>query len=100
ARAMEALAESPIDFYNVACYLGLVVKAAASAPWPEPKRAAIARSYGDRAVASLRTALDRGYRNPGLIRTDPDLDSLRARPEFHPRMMDRAMPGDPFAAAR
>jgi tetratricopeptide (TPR) repeat protein len=100
ARAMEALAESPVDFYNAACYLGLLVKGAASAPWPDAKRAAIALSYGNRAVASLRMALDRGYRNPGLIRTDPDLDSLRSRPDFQLLMMDLAFPAEPFAAAR
>src|SRR5262249_24764890 len=100
ARAMETLAESPIDFYNIACYLCLVLKAIHDAPWPEAKRAALSRSLGDRSVAALGRALARGYRNLGLISKDPDLDPLRERDDFRLLLLDLAVPPDPFVRGR
>jgi tetratricopeptide (TPR) repeat protein len=38
--------------------------------------------YGRRAVAALEQALSGGFTNPEPYRTDPDLDSLRDRPDF------------------
>jgi hypothetical protein len=53
----------------------------------------------ERAVALLRQLVAEDYRN-AMMRTDPDLDSQRSRPDFQTLMMDLAFPTDPFAAAR
>ena len=46
----------------------------------------------------LRRAVAGGYRNVARINRDPDLDPLRARPDFQALMMDLAMPADPFSS--
>jgi hypothetical protein len=67
------------------------------AQWPDGKRVIIAQPYGDRAMAALRRALERGYRNVNLIRKDPDLNPLRSRPDFQAMLLDLTFPADPFA---
>ncbi len=96
-RTLESSAELPMDIYNFACYLSRCLGAVPESPWPAAKRAAVARAFGDRAIAALRRAVDRGYRNIDLIRTDPDLDPLRSRPDFQLLLLDLNFPADPFA---
>jgi hypothetical protein len=55
------------------------------------------RERADRAMEALRRAIAQGYRFPGVIFRDADLDPLRPRPDFRLLMMDLVMPGDPFA---
>ena len=55
---------------------------------PEAERDALARSLADRAMAQLTKAIDKGYRNIGLMRKDPDLDPIRSREDFQP-LLDR-----------
>jgi serine/threonine-protein kinase len=53
----------------------------------------------DRAMALLRRATADGYRKPTWMRRDPDLDPLRARPDFQAlmaEMMDLEFPDDSF----
>ena len=45
----------------------------------------------------LRTAVARGFGGAGWMRIDPDLDSLRSRPDFQLLLMDLAMPDNAFA---
>ena len=45
----------------------------------------------------LRRAVAAGYRNVTWMQRDPDLDPLRARPDFQILMMDLAFPPDPFS---
>ena len=54
---------SPVIWYNLAC-----------------AQARLGR--GDEAMAALDQALDRGFNQPDLMRTDSDLDSLREREDF------------------
>ena len=49
--------------------------------------------YDPRAIAL-------GFINASLFRNDPDLDSLRSRPDFQALMMDVVFPSDPFARGR
>jgi serine/threonine-protein kinase len=51
----------------------------------------------DRAMVVLRRAVAAGYRNVTWMKRDPDLDPLRARPDFQILMADLAFPSDPFS---
>ena len=59
--------------------------------------AAKGRTEADRAMARLRQAIAAGYRKLFFMRTDPELDPLRSRPDFQLLMMDLEFPDDPFA---
>jgi tetratricopeptide (TPR) repeat protein len=48
------------------------------------------------AMAFLRQAAEKGYRNPEFFRTETALDPLRGRDDFRLFMMDLAMPEDPW----
>jgi serine/threonine-protein kinase len=83
------------DLYNLAgCHarLGGIVGAAGSG---------LSASEGatelDRAMTLLRLAADGGYRVVDCMRRDPDLDPLRARPDFQAMMADLAFPDQPFS---
>jgi serine/threonine-protein kinase len=49
---------------------------------PAREREALARSYADRAMDALRTAVRQGYRDLKRLRTAPDYEPLRARDDF------------------
>jgi serine/threonine-protein kinase len=50
-----------------------------------------------RGLDALRRAIAAGYRDVHWMRRDPDLDPLRARPDFRLLMLDLAFPAQPFA---
>jgi hypothetical protein len=56
-----------------------------------------ARAEGDRAMAALQDAVAHGFRWLSYLRNDPDVDALRARPDFQALMMDLEFPSDPFS---
>jgi serine/threonine-protein kinase len=84
-----------IDLYNLAC--NLASASTIADPAEGPAAADRQRGDADRAAASIRRAIDLGYANSDSLKTDPDLDPLRSRPDFQLLMMDLAMPADPFA---
>jgi eukaryotic-like serine/threonine-protein kinase len=47
-----------------------------------PRRQAEIAFYADQAMAMLRDALDKGYKDAGQMQTDRNLDPLRAREDF------------------
>ena len=51
----------------------------------------------DRAMDVLRRAVAAGYRPVAWMKRDPDLDPLRARPDFQLLMMDLDFPAKSFA---
>jgi serine/threonine-protein kinase len=51
----------------------------------------------DRAMEALRRAVAGGYRSPHAIRTDPNLNPLRSRPDFQALLLDLQFPDDPFS---
>jgi eukaryotic-like serine/threonine-protein kinase len=55
------------------------------------------RPEADLAMDALRAAVAAGFQNLALARTQTDLDSLRARPDFQLLMRDLAFPRDPFS---
>jgi tetratricopeptide (TPR) repeat protein len=86
-----------MDRYNLACCLALA--SIAADPAEGPAAADHQRRDADRAVTTLRRAIEMGFADLNMLKTEPDLDSLRSRPDFQLMMMDLAMPGDPFAAS-
>jgi serine/threonine-protein kinase len=71
------------EVYNAACFLSLAIPAVENdAQLPEAKRQELAQHYGDRAVALLREAVQRGFHNAEHMKNDPDLEPLRRREDF------------------
>jgi serine/threonine-protein kinase len=56
------------------------------------------RDEAERAMAALRQVVSTGHGHGDLaiLRSDPDLEPLRARPDFQAVMLDLAFPADPF----
>jgi serine/threonine protein kinase/tetratricopeptide (TPR) repeat protein len=48
----------------------------------ETKRKELAQNYGDRALALLRKAVERGFTDAARMKQDTRLEAIRARPEF------------------
>ena len=48
-------------------------------------------------MASLRRAIDAGFRMVTLLRTEEDFAPLRSRPDFQALLLDLDFPADPFA---
>jgi serine/threonine-protein kinase len=76
AAAEELVKGSPAAdlLYDAACVFALSAAKAGDA--------ALAERYAARAVALLREAVARGYRDAAHIQKDNDLDALRGRPDF------------------
>jgi serine/threonine-protein kinase len=49
---------------------------------PEGQRKELAQSYADQALAALRQAVAKGYKDADHLKKDPDLDPLRGRDDF------------------
>jgi tetratricopeptide (TPR) repeat protein len=101
SRKSEAILETSDDandLQNLACILA--VASTIADPAEGPAAAERQRRDADRAVAAIRRAIALGYADSGMLKNDPDFDSLRSRPDFQALLMDLAFPTDPFAAAR
>jgi tetratricopeptide (TPR) repeat protein len=84
-----------VDAYAAACGLSLCIPVVEKDPQADAgRRQQQARFYGDRALALLRTAVARGYKDLANLKKDTDLDPLRGRDDF------RNLLGDVEAAAR
>ena len=81
--------------YQLACTLALASTVAD--PTEGPAAADRQRRDSDRAVDTIRRAIAVGFASQGMLKNDPDLDSLRSRPDFQSLQMDLAFPPDPFA---
>ncbi len=111
-RAVAAIAAVPrtgpdsgVIIYNEACILALAAAAAANDVTSSPEhRAALVEQYAARAMSALTEARRVGYFGDASkvanIRTDRDVDPLRARPDFQVLLLDLAFPTDPFAPGR
>ncbi len=88
-------APTDLDHYNAACaHARLAGIAALAGSGFSAKEGA---TEGDRAMSCLRKAVEGGFRDLAVMRTDSDLDPLRTRLDFQLLMMDVAMPEEPFA---
>jgi serine/threonine-protein kinase len=79
----------PVLQYDLACALALLSVQAGSAA----DRAAL----NDRAMNALLQAVTTGYHYHGFLRNDPDLASLRHRPEYQLLLLDLDFPVNPFS---
>ena len=80
---LRAAMDSPQDEFTAACLLaGCTRLAEQDQRLPAERRREVAQGYADRAVASLRQAVAKGYKNLDPLKTHPDLEPLRSRPDF------------------
>ena len=83
--------KNPTDLYNTACHLALCVPIVGDSPQRQ--------SLAAEAVATLRSAIEAGWRDAAHTSHDPDLAPLRQRDDFRQLlagMFDRGFPSDPF----
>jgi tetratricopeptide (TPR) repeat protein/serine/threonine protein kinase len=95
ARAADELARLAYDPANdtsaAACFLGrCAIMAGKDTQVEAARRKELARGYADRALALLRLAFERGYRNTAHLQKSPDLEPLRGRPELEKLLADLA----------
>ena len=69
--------------YNAACFLcGCIPLAENDAKLVDAVREDLAQTYADRAMALLRQAAERGFKDAAHMKQDTDLDPLRTREDF------------------
>jgi hypothetical protein len=73
--------EREIFAYNCACVYGRALEQVLKSP-ASAERDAAAERYRDRGLRWLRRSVERGFDQPGLMKTDADLAALRDSPEF------------------
>jgi hypothetical protein len=75
--------EDNLFTYDLACVLALYAEVASHIqPAPGNDSNKISQEYSDRAMEVLRQAVERGWRDADWTERDPELGSLRARPDF------------------
>ena len=83
SQLLEAAVDPPNDAYKVACFLALCVPLAEKdKQLSDVKRKELAQSYGDKAMAALRQAIQNGFKDAAHMKKDTDLDALRGREDF------------------
>jgi tetratricopeptide (TPR) repeat protein/tRNA A-37 threonylcarbamoyl transferase component Bud32 len=83
AAATEANVKVPVQLMRGAAYLAwCVALAEKDVQLPDARRAELARSYAEQAVATLRLAVKHGYKDAARLKTDPDFAPVRSRPDF------------------
>jgi tetratricopeptide (TPR) repeat protein len=76
--------DSAQDMYMAACMMCTCVRiAAADTQLAEARREGLVRGYTDRALVLLRQAVARGFKDAGRLKSDHDLDPVRAHDQFH-----------------
>jgi tetratricopeptide (TPR) repeat protein len=96
AEAAEELAraapDKPKEIYDAVCILARCVSLAELDTQASTRlNTELPRLYADRAMALLRTAVERGFNNPDKLRTDTNLDTLRQRADFEELMTQLRM---------
>jgi serine/threonine protein kinase/tetratricopeptide (TPR) repeat protein len=93
---LKAAVDPPRDAYTAACLLaGCVRLAARDAGLPEARRAELATTYGNRAMAALRQAVAKQASEVAQMKTDSDLDPLRQRQDFQKLLAGLEAKGKP-----
>jgi eukaryotic-like serine/threonine-protein kinase len=79
----EVFPENPAGWYEAAGALALCVSLTAKDATQTPgQRDELAKAYADRAIRMLRTAVQKGFKDAGHLKQNPDLDPLRSRADF------------------
>jgi tetratricopeptide (TPR) repeat protein len=74
----------PQFLFQASCAYSMCKAAAEALAQSKPTEAAeLAKGYGDKAIATLRAAVDNGWRDAMTLYVDPDLDKAREDPRFH-----------------
>jgi hypothetical protein len=87
--------EEPIHQYLTATFLALA--STITDPGEELAGADRRRRDADRAVSTLRRAIELGWADVPGLKTNSGLDPLRGRADFQAILMDLSFPADPFA---
>jgi tetratricopeptide (TPR) repeat protein len=83
AQLVQAAVDPAGDAYAAACIFARCLSLAErDSQLSEAQRHERARAYADRAMATLRQAVQNGYKDAAHMKKDTDLDSLRSYPEF------------------
>lgn len=78
-----------VDVYNAASYLARCVPLAEQdGQLSDDRRRELSQDYAARAVATLRQAVQGGYRNIANLKKDKDLAPLRSRDDFKKLLLD------------
>ncbi|MGQ0636357.1 MAG: HEAT repeat domain-containing protein [Planctomycetaceae bacterium] len=80
----------PTFLYNAACVYGRALELLQKDA-PAANREALAAQYQSAALADLKAAIDSGFQDFDLMKTDPDLKPLQELPEFQ-KLLDRPDP--------
>jgi eukaryotic-like serine/threonine-protein kinase len=94
--------DAGVIWYNEACLLALASASIASDATRDPAdRAAVSATYASRALKAFAESQREGFFNKPAeyanMKTDPDIDSLRRRPDFQMLLLDLDFPAEPFA---
>jgi serine/threonine protein kinase/tetratricopeptide (TPR) repeat protein len=83
AQKARDLGSDPGNAYDAACVLALCIPVVEKDDQLDAaNRQAAVQFYGDQAMAMLRAAVARGYKNAERVTQDKDLDALRGREDF------------------
>jgi hypothetical protein len=75
--------DPPGNAYSAACALALCIPAVTlDTRASQDKRLELARFYADQAMAFLRDAVAKGFKDLERMKKDPDLNPLRGREDF------------------
>ena len=75
--------DPPGNAYDAGCELALCIPIVEKDDQLDAaKRQAAVQFYGDQAMAMLRQAVEKGYKNAAHMKKDTDLDPLRKREDF------------------
>jgi hypothetical protein len=87
--------------YDAACALALCIPLVEKDPHADAgRRHQQARFYGDQALAMLRTAVAKGYKDAANLKKDTDLDPLRGRDDFRTLLAEVEAAARPKEGAR
>jgi serine/threonine protein kinase/tetratricopeptide (TPR) repeat protein len=97
AQLIEAAIDQRADVYNAACFLARCLSLAErDTELSEAQRKERAEAYADRAMATLRQAVQNGYKDFSHMKKDSDLDPLRSRADFQKLLAElQATPPSP-----
>jgi serine/threonine protein kinase/tetratricopeptide (TPR) repeat protein len=93
---LQAAVELPRDAYTSAClFAGCTRLAATDDRLSEGERKERSSAYGDRALAALRQAIDRGFKDVAQRTKDANLEPLRSRADFQKLLAEVEAKGKP-----
>jgi tetratricopeptide (TPR) repeat protein len=80
---LQAAVDPPRDSFTTACLLaGCVRLAERDLLLSEVQRQDLATAYGDRTLAALKQAIDKGFKDVARMSKSPELEPLRSRKDF------------------